>query len=593
MAENSLVFNMIANSSNFTAGMKQAQKAADSLFMATRTGAEKFAIELENLQKIAHLTKMDPDTFQRAYGRLKDTYDPFGVNAQQTAADAEKRIAMDKAEYIARVSENAKRMQFSHAQQIQQASVRQDTAEIQSTKSRTAAIIAAERTAAQARINHLKTVAAFRERVAEQSGRALIREAQQEARAASIMQMGGGAGGNRAMIVQQLAFAAEDAATQFGTRGLAGAMMAAGNNLTFAASMINPLTGVLASVGMTAAMVAATFFKLGSGAKKAAEETKSLKDTTRELMDVFRQRREFVEFLQSGGTPELAGRRKSIQGEISDQQKAASVARQKFLRAERDVLEAESKLRRDLAFRAESGGSGVGAGGMQVQMVRQTNEEIEKGVRSNADLLALREKLNQAAEEELRIKREIGVADSRISEINDQIARNREAARNQLRIDAYNNTLSLRREEEKKMEEAAKQIRMQDPAFRLNEELKSIDKLKERKILTEAEYQKERKRLFKEAEDQIRGESAKTRSNNQTFGAFDIRSAEAFGVLAKAQASAITSQPSQNPRQVLEQQLKQLNTITNQQEKMTQILDRQLGEAMRNRSTPVMVVELN
>lgn len=547
MAENSLVFNMIANSSNFTAGMKQAQKAADSLFMATRTGAEKFAIELENLQKIAHLTKMDPDTFQRAYGRLKDTYDPFGVNAQQTAADAEKRIAMDKAEYIARVSENAKRMQFSHAQQIQQASVRQDTAEIQSTKSRTAAIIAAERTAAQARINHLKTVAAFRERVAEQSGRALIREAQQEARAASIMQMGGGAGGNRAMIVQQLAFAAEDAATQFGTRGLAGAMMAAGNNLTFAASMINPLTGVLASVGMTAAMVAATFFKVGNSAKGAAEETDKLSKSNDLLFESMQKTRE----LSGMSSGQLASNSLDISGQIEDHKRLLDVEKARLQQAELTLRFEQTKIRdnqaalNDLAMNPARMG-GMGGAGMMLAAranLMEATPEIEAAQKRIADIKTemQRQKAEIAKAETLLKKSQI--AEARAGEID---------ARNQQAEDWLNASEKIADEE---------------------------DKLALRQEMIEAR----KKKIVEEK---------RTNNGNLLAGAMDIFSAPAFGVIANSQArAALGGGASSGSATFVPQANATDKKIEANSDRTVQTLERMLNELVRRPSIPVM--ELN
>lgn len=55
-------------------------------------------------------------------------------------------------------------------------------------------------------------------------------------------------GGRAQMVMIQLAFAAEDAASQWGTQGFAGAMRAASNNLTFVAATLGGARGAMAAV---------------------------------------------------------------------------------------------------------------------------------------------------------------------------------------------------------------------------------------------------------------------------------------------------------------------------------------------------------
>jgi hypothetical protein len=78
---------------------------------------------------------------------------------------------------------------------------------------------------------------------------------------------------NGTFAIQQLALGVQDAASVFGTAGFSGAIRAAGNNVIQFASLLNPLAGTLAAVGITGVQVLADYFKkAGSEAKKAGEE---------------------------------------------------------------------------------------------------------------------------------------------------------------------------------------------------------------------------------------------------------------------------------------------------------------------------------
>lgn len=93
--------------------------------------------------------------------------------------------------------------------------------------------------------------------------------------------------GSAQMAMSQMAFAVDDAVTVFGTSGLAGSLRAAGNNLTMMASTLFGIKGLMISVAAVgAAQLAMTFFKMGTGAKKASDEIDKLADAQKRMRDV-------------------------------------------------------------------------------------------------------------------------------------------------------------------------------------------------------------------------------------------------------------------------------------------------------------------
>lgn len=83
--------------------------------------------------------------------------------------------------------------------------------------------------------------------------------------------------GKASLAITQLGFAAEDAFTVMGNQGLAGALRAAGNNLSFVLAMFSPAAGVIGGVGiaLSALLIPALI--------KSDEKTGALADTFRDL----------------------------------------------------------------------------------------------------------------------------------------------------------------------------------------------------------------------------------------------------------------------------------------------------------------------
>ena len=79
--------------------------------------------------------------------------------------------------------------------------------------------------------------------------------------------------GRTSFMISQLGFAVEDATTQFGTMGLAGALRAAGNNLSIVASMLNPIAGIVVGVGTAlASTLIPHLTKTGDEAEKSKKK---------------------------------------------------------------------------------------------------------------------------------------------------------------------------------------------------------------------------------------------------------------------------------------------------------------------------------
>lgn len=77
----------------------------------------------------------------------------------------------------------------------------------------------------------------------------------------------------------ELSRGAEDAASQFGTQGLSGAIRGASNNLSQMATVLNPMAGVIVGLGAAVASVLVSQFeKASKKTKKLAEELKKMKE---------------------------------------------------------------------------------------------------------------------------------------------------------------------------------------------------------------------------------------------------------------------------------------------------------------------------
>lgn len=144
-----------------------------------------------------------------------------------------------------------------------------------------------------------------------------------------------GAGANRAnrfgLITQQLSYGLEDAATQFGTMGFAGAVRGATNNLTAAAAVMGPTIGTLVSLGAAAGLVGLTMSNLADDEKKAAEAAERFAESQRDALAAIRHRAEFEAKLRDErSVSAVENERKSAQQSIEGIKAAESEAQRQF-----------------------------------------------------------------------------------------------------------------------------------------------------------------------------------------------------------------------------------------------------------------------
>lgn len=125
-------------------------------------------------------------------------------------------------------------------------------------------------------------------RVAERNSALIMAQIRRQQAAASAPPIQQGqqsfVGSRRAgFAAQQFGYAIEDAASVYGTMGLAGAFRAAGNNLTVMAAQLGPMAGTVASLAAAAVSLGINFYN----AKQKAEELKKAVDKLNESRDKF------------------------------------------------------------------------------------------------------------------------------------------------------------------------------------------------------------------------------------------------------------------------------------------------------------------
>ena len=201
------------------------------------------------------------------------------------------------------------------------------------------------------------------------------------------------------MAIQQLAYAADDAAASFSTGGFAGAMRGAANNLSMVAMMINPLYGALTGVGLA---IGGVFVR---NMEKASEAVDKHKVKTKELLVVLKELDERA-LKASKGNEEAA----RILQQQTDQ-KLINDAREKKAGARTKVVAAQAALRDAEARATQVKGAGGGKFGqvaqqgaiLRVNQARRALDDAqqeEKG--ADIELAALTNKVNQAQQAEGR-----------------------------------------------------------------------------------------------------------------------------------------------------------------------------------------------
>lgn len=81
-----------------------------------------------------------------------------------------------------------------------------------------------------------------------------------------------------AMMVQQLSYGLEDAASQWGTSGLAGAIRGASNNLSAAGALMGPQVALMSSLGSTALMLGVQYLTAGKDVQSFEKDMRSVRE---------------------------------------------------------------------------------------------------------------------------------------------------------------------------------------------------------------------------------------------------------------------------------------------------------------------------
>lgn len=480
---------------------RMAKRDAESIFLGTRTNLEKFQMELDRIQGAKDGGLIDAETAKRAQGMAVERFDPFGFVAQKKAEEK------------------------SAAEQIAAA------------KKRTQDIIATERAAVRQRGS------AF----IEMLNRDMIdsRYDKIAARARKANEENGkftGSVNRSAFALQQLSFGLEDAASQFGTAGLAGAVRGASNNISAALMAFGPQAAVLGSLGATALMLGTNFLSAGKDAKELAksvdtvsESLKTASELSRKLQSDMAAQRTVADTQRMGVSDLFSTKRDAEQkiNELKNEQFAAfngpaTAIRKKMEEEQRSLQFYLDDIPRQLGQRLN--GEAVDAiidntknrlGQIQ-EMMKKSNLEIFQNVDSLPSGM-----MNEAEIESLRKQQQ--AYNELAGEIGNYVAV-RKSAEEQIQI-ANQHTLEVRQMQADFATESAYWDeaegwweKIKTPAERLADVLDRINILKQRGLLTDEEAAKAMMKAKDEAE----------RRDGLLSGANDIKSAEAGGIYANA-----------------------------------------------------------
>lgn len=202
--------------------------------------------------------------------------------------------------------------------------------------------------------------------------------------------------GSRKMevAITQLGFAVEDFVTVVGPMGLAGGLRAAGNNLSFVASMFNPVAGLVTGIGLaTLALV----LQLSKMEKQALKTGKAMLEMGRSISLGFREAQRAAQEDMGADLPDIEyaietqldrfqSKRKELKDALADSNKDL----QSFSRDRQDIINKMrvfmpdfeelgiSKVVEKVFAGGSLGGGGVGAGGAYYTVVTESAEIFEK-----------------------------------------------------------------------------------------------------------------------------------------------------------------------------------------------------------------------
>lgn len=316
--------------------------------------------------------------------------------------------------------------------------------------------------------------------------------------------------------VQQLALGLQDAASVFGTAGFGGAIRAAGNNVIQFASLLSPIAGTIAAVGLTGVQVLADYFTKQS---KATDGAKASIDRYQESLDRLLKTVGQGEKLRKIGeeqNPEGAkGTRKEAEEKLRTQRAEADAIQNRI----NDLANQKATIESEIAARIKAEEAAMAGTGMEPGGLGST--------------LGERQRLDDIAKERQRLETELGQRQGDIGQTEAELnaARDREKQ------------LGFKRQAEKAAEEAEMVAKEYDKEFRKfdEERMKRAIEIEQAAADAREAKEKSRQQLIAEsrrdeyAENVRRAE--KLRAVNPMVSAAGYGSAEAAEALARARTA--------------------------------------------------------
>lgn len=154
---------------------------------------------------------------------------------------------------------------------------------------------------------------------------------------------------NQGFAIQQLAFAAEDAAAVYGTSGLAGAFRASANNLSMFAMLMNPVAGIITSIGIAiSAAVLPSLMRWANAADAAKERQKALNDEAQKEIGrrqgLIQDAQGRANVLKSGDVKALEDERHKIEAEWNATKSVLEERRRKIIEDQKRIDEFRNKF---------------------------------------------------------------------------------------------------------------------------------------------------------------------------------------------------------------------------------------------------------
>ena len=216
---------------------------------------------------------------------------------------------------------------------------------------------------------------------------------------------------NGTFAIQQLALGVQDAASVFVTAGFSGAIRAAGNNVIQFASLLTPLAGTIAAVGITGLQMLADYFKKsGEAATKAAEEFKNFRYEVDKNTEAAKMRKEVSTINKETSVKGIEGKildtKEQRDNELQQMKDNAESIEQQQRLIERAQDRVRSRVERDRRVAIEQRKEGqfdpkaaalgymnpaekeiVRQAELQIGKLRDKNIEIDKSASENAKRL--------------------------------------------------------------------------------------------------------------------------------------------------------------------------------------------------------------